>query len=35
MQSHDKVFKLFLSDIAVARDFLSIHLPPDIGERCD
>ncbi|MCL2894052.1 Rpn family recombination-promoting nuclease/putative transposase [Brenneria tiliae] len=35
MQSHDKVFKLFLSDIDVARDFLTAHLPPDIGERCD
>lgn len=35
MQPHDKVFKLFLSDIDVARDFLTVHLPLDIGERCD
>ncbi|MBJ7222911.1 Rpn family recombination-promoting nuclease/putative transposase [Brenneria sp. L3-3C-1] len=35
MQSHDNVFKIFLSDIDVARDFLTIHLPSDIRERCD
>lgn len=35
MQTHDAIFKQFLSDIEVARDFLSIHLPSDIRERCD
>ncbi|MEC5318904.1 Rpn family recombination-promoting nuclease/putative transposase [Brenneria populi subsp. brevivirga] len=35
MQTHDAIFKLFLSDIDVARDFLSVHLPSDIRERCD
>ncbi|MDX5627641.1 MULTISPECIES: Rpn family recombination-promoting nuclease/putative transposase [unclassified Brenneria] len=35
MQTHDAIFKQFLGDIDVARDFLSIHLPPDIRERCD
>ncbi|CPR15888.1 Rpn family recombination-promoting nuclease/putative transposase [Brenneria goodwinii] len=35
MQSHDAICKQFLSDIDVARDFLSIHLPPDIRTRCD
>ncbi|AYH00794.1 Rpn family recombination-promoting nuclease/putative transposase [Pectobacterium parmentieri] len=35
MPSHDAIFKQFLSDIAVARDFLTIHLPDSIRERCD
>ncbi|ATA25271.1 transposase [Brenneria goodwinii] len=35
MHSHDAIFKQFLSDIDVARDFLSVHLPPSIRERCD
>ncbi|MFT4463986.1 MAG: Rpn family recombination-promoting nuclease/putative transposase [Sodalis sp. (in: enterobacteria)] len=32
---HDALFKKFLGDIAVARDFLDIHLPPSIRTRCD
>ncbi|WP_233964352.1 Rpn family recombination-promoting nuclease/putative transposase [Pectobacterium versatile] len=35
MPSHDAIFKQFLSDIAVARDFLTIHLPDEIRARCD
>ncbi|MEH2920987.1 Rpn family recombination-promoting nuclease/putative transposase [Samsonia erythrinae] len=35
MPSHDAIFKQFLSDIAVARDFLTIHLPDKIRQRCD
>ncbi|MEC5320394.1 Rpn family recombination-promoting nuclease/putative transposase [Brenneria populi subsp. brevivirga] len=35
MQSHDAICKQFLGDIEVARDFLAIHLPPDIRGRCD
>ncbi|QHQ22343.1 Rpn family recombination-promoting nuclease/putative transposase [Pectobacterium brasiliense] len=35
MPSHDAIFKQFLSDIAVARDFLMIHLPDEIRKRCD
>jgi predicted transposase/invertase (TIGR01784 family) len=32
---HDALFKKFLGDITVARDFLEIHLPPALRERCD
>jgi predicted transposase/invertase (TIGR01784 family) len=32
---HDAVFKQFLSDPDTARDFLHIHLPPALRERCD
>ncbi|QCR06973.1 Rpn family recombination-promoting nuclease/putative transposase [Brenneria nigrifluens DSM 30175 = ATCC 13028] len=35
MQTHDALFKTYLSNIDVARDFLTIHLPPHIGEICD
>ncbi|MEC5343034.1 Rpn family recombination-promoting nuclease/putative transposase [Brenneria populi] len=35
MQTHDAIFKQFLSDIDVARDFLAIHIPSDIRECCD
>lgn len=35
MPSHDAIFKQFLSDIAIAQDFLSIHLPPEIRRHCD
>lgn len=32
---HDALFKKFLTDPTVARDFMEIHLPPHIRERCD
>ncbi|ASX26907.1 hypothetical protein BA171_07895 [Candidatus Hamiltonella defensa (Bemisia tabaci)] len=35
LPQHDFLFKKFLGDIAVARDFLEVHLPPDLRERCD
>ncbi len=35
LSQHDSLFKKFLGDIAVARDFLEVHLPPHLGERCD
>ncbi|WP_074013332.1 Rpn family recombination-promoting nuclease/putative transposase [Candidatus Sodalis sp. SoCistrobi] len=35
LSQHDALFKKFLGDIAVARDFLEIHLPPHLRERCD
>ncbi|WP_440864600.1 Rpn family recombination-promoting nuclease/putative transposase [Symbiopectobacterium purcellii] len=35
LSQHDSLFKKFLGDIAVARDFLEIHLPPHLRERCD
>ncbi|MFT8210892.1 MAG: Rpn family recombination-promoting nuclease/putative transposase [Symbiopectobacterium sp.] len=35
LSQHDALFKKFLGDIAVARDFLEVHLPPHLRERCD
>ncbi|MGL9724342.1 Rpn family recombination-promoting nuclease/putative transposase [Sodalis sp. (in: enterobacteria)] len=35
LSHHDHVFKKFLGDIEVARDFLEIHLPPHLRKRCD
>ncbi|CAK8742115.1 Recombination-promoting nuclease RpnA [Sodalis praecaptivus] len=35
LSQHDALFKKFLGDIAVARDFLEIHLPPHLRARCD
>ncbi|MEA9393673.1 Rpn family recombination-promoting nuclease/putative transposase, partial [Acerihabitans sp. TG2] len=32
---HDALFKKFLGDIEVARDFLDIHLPASLRQRCD
>ncbi len=32
---HDSLFKKFFSDIGVATDFLQIHLPPALREKCD
>lgn len=32
---HDAVFKYFLSDVETARDFLQIHLPPALLQRCN
>ena len=32
---HDGLFKSFLSDLSVAKDFFSIHLPENIRARCD
>lgn len=32
---HDALFKRFLGDITVARDFLAIHLPATICRQCD
>ncbi|MEA9390732.1 Rpn family recombination-promoting nuclease/putative transposase [Acerihabitans sp. TG2] len=35
LSHHDALFKKFLGNIAVARDFLDIHLPASLRERCD
>ncbi|MBG6242954.1 MAG: Rpn family recombination-promoting nuclease/putative transposase [Candidatus Symbiopectobacterium sp. Dall1.0] len=35
LSQHDALFKKFLGDIAVARDFLEVHIPPHLRERCD
>ncbi|WP_455906930.1 Rpn family recombination-promoting nuclease/putative transposase [Pectobacterium carotovorum] len=35
MQPHDAIFKQFLSDIDIARDFLAAHLPLAIQQQCD
>ncbi|MGX8943063.1 Rpn family recombination-promoting nuclease/putative transposase [Symbiopectobacterium sp. Eva_TO] len=35
LSQHDSLFKKFLGDIAVARDFLEVHLPPHLRELCD
>lgn len=35
LSQHDALFKKFLGDIDVARDFLESHLPPYLRERCD
>ncbi len=32
---HDAVFKQFLTQADTARDFLAIHLPPALRQRCD
>jgi len=32
---HDSLFKEFLTDIDIARQFLDIHLPDHIKQRCD
>ncbi|MEN3262260.1 Rpn family recombination-promoting nuclease/putative transposase [Sodalis endosymbiont of Spalangia cameroni] len=35
LSHHDAMFKKFLGDIEVARDFMEIHLPSAIRARCD
>ncbi|MEI7230241.1 Rpn family recombination-promoting nuclease/putative transposase [Pectobacterium carotovorum] len=35
MAAHDAIFKQFLSDPAVAKDFFAIHLPEEIRHICD
>lgn len=35
LSQHDSLFKKFLGDIAIARDFLEAHLPLHLRERCD
>lgn len=35
LMHHDALFKKFLSDITVARDFLEAHLPSHLRARCD
>lgn len=32
---HDATFRQFLSQPDVARDFMELHLPPELRERCD
>ncbi len=32
---HDALFKTFLGDITIARDFLELHMPAHLRERCD
>lgn len=35
LKGHDELFKTFLGDIAIARDFFSVHLPENIQPYCD
>ncbi|AHF79362.1 ISNCY family transposase (plasmid) [Sodalis praecaptivus] len=35
LSHHDALFKQFLADKEVARDFFNIHLPPEMKNRCD
>ncbi|WGL99941.1 Rpn family recombination-promoting nuclease/putative transposase (plasmid) [Arsenophonus sp. aPb] len=35
LSHHDSLFKKFLGDIAIAKDFLEIHLPENIRRLCD
>ncbi|UBX30882.1 Rpn family recombination-promoting nuclease/putative transposase (plasmid) [Arsenophonus apicola] len=35
LSHHDHLFKKFLGDITIARDFLEIHLPENIRKLCD
>lgn len=32
---HDAVFKIFLSQPEIARDFIEIHLPPSLKQICN
>lgn len=32
---HDALFKTFLSDVSIAKDFFAIHLPQTIKPHCD
>ncbi len=32
---HDRVFKWFLAQPAVIRDFMQLHLPPEVLAECD
>ncbi len=35
LSHHDSLFKKFLGDITIARDFLQIHLPENLRKLCD
>ncbi|WP_395971234.1 Rpn family recombination-promoting nuclease/putative transposase (plasmid) [Candidatus Arsenophonus nilaparvatae] len=35
LSHHDSLFKKFLGDITIARDFLKIHLPEKLRQLCD
>ncbi|WGL99928.1 Rpn family recombination-promoting nuclease/putative transposase (plasmid) [Arsenophonus sp. aPb] len=35
LSHHDSLFKKFLGDITIAKDFLEIHLPENIRKLCD
>ena len=35
LKGHDELFKTFLGDVAIARDFFSVHLPENIQPYCD
>lgn len=35
MKKHDPLVKKFLDDIGAAREFVEIHLPPEIRNKCD
>lgn len=35
LSHHDSLFKKFLGDITIARDFLQIHLPEKLRQLCD
>ncbi|RXK32689.1 hypothetical protein BBD39_10170 [Arsenophonus endosymbiont of Bemisia tabaci Asia II 3] len=35
LSHHDHLFKTFLGDITITRDFLTIHLPENIRQLCD
>ena len=32
---HDSFFRKFFSDVSVAADFLQIHMPPALQDKCD
>jgi len=32
---HDATFRQFLTQPDIARDFLALHLPPELCQRCD
>ena len=34
-KKHDPLARKFLSDISVAKEFLSIHLAPELFSKCD
>ncbi|WP_131865065.1 Rpn family recombination-promoting nuclease/putative transposase [Biostraticola tofi] len=35
LSQHDALFKKFLGDIDIARDFFQIHLPANLKQKCD
>lgn len=35
IKKHDPLVKKFLTDLSAAREFVEIHLPPEIRDKCD